>query len=292
MKRIVTQLEAVDSWLEQVPVDISSLTKGELMEISVDLMNHTLFLLKLTCSLAPPGIDTSHGYSRNRAIVAGHMIRLTKLYEGLLMHVAANQGELAAIFNRLIFETDTRMAYLMKARNSSFRSFILSSYKPERENLADLAAKASTRKLIPIELRIRRKIRARLRRDGISLAELKANRHWHLDGKNFRGLMKDAGIDAWYSYVFGSASHSVHGDWYDISCLQLIKKGRHFLPKIEFDRTDPRYSGPMTQIALASAARFLTWNKTDPLKSLRRLIEKAIEVNRRIDEEDERRIGP
>jgi hypothetical protein len=53
------------------------------------------------------------------------------------------------------------MEYLMlRGRRATFRSFILASYKPEKEMLADLKQKATTRKLLPIESRMLTSINA------------------------------------------------------------------------------------------------------------------------------------
>ncbi len=71
------------------------------------------------------------------------------------MHICAKQLELAAVFNRLIIETAVRVEYLIKAKRSSFRSFVLTSYKPEKDILAHLKAEAAHRPLAQYERRTR-----------------------------------------------------------------------------------------------------------------------------------------
>ena len=95
------------------------------------------------------------------------MVRLAKLYEGSLIHICSHKQELAHIFFRLIFETAIRMQYLItsKPKKKSCRSFILASYRPEKEMLQDLKSKAKQHSPIPIEKRIRESISSRIKRD-------------------------------------------------------------------------------------------------------------------------------
>ena len=291
MEKIFQNLSEIDKWLDNAPTDLSQLKRGELMKLSVQLMNYSLYLLRVGSSIAPDEVSSHRGFSRNRAIVVGHFVRLTKLCEASLMHISSRQAEVAAIFTRLMFETVIRMFYLMHAKRSSFKSFLLSSYKPEREILEDLGNKAKSRKLIPIESRIRRKIRSRLRRDRITLSTLMANKQWKIDGKDFRQLLKDTGNEVTYAYGFGSASHSVHGDWYDISIQQLEKKGRFYQPKLEYQIPDPRITCAQTHLCLIALHSYVEWNKSDPDNYIRPIIQKAIKLNREIDIDDEKRLG-
>ena len=72
------------------------------MEFTVKLMNYCLYLLRVGVSLAPSNLSAKRGYTKHKAIIIGHMVRLTKLYEGLLIHVSNRQLELASIFTHYI----------------------------------------------------------------------------------------------------------------------------------------------------------------------------------------------
>lgn len=183
---LLSNLADIERWIEEAPDPSSFQSNDDFMGFTVELMNRALYLLRVGVSLAPSQEAAERGYSKHRAIVVGHMVRITKLYEGLLIHVSRRQLELAAIFTRLIFEAAVRLEYLIKSKNknASFSSFILTSYKPEKEVLEDLKAKAASRPLIQIEKRIRRKIKSRLKKDGIPINKLMTNRKWKLDGKD------------------------------------------------------------------------------------------------------------
>ncbi len=263
------------------------------MEFIVELMNRCLYLLRVGVSLSPTEKEAEQGYSKHKAIIAGHMIRIAKLYEGLLIHTAKRQLELAAIFSRLIFETSIRMEYMIKSKSKrkTIRSFVLASYKPEKEILADLDNIASHRPLIQIERRMKRKIEARLREDDISIIELMNNKIWNVDGKNFREILDDLNMSAGYAYMFGNGSHSVHGDWYEISQHHIKQKGRYYTPELEFDDPDPRLACSLTTFCLATLLVYLRWNKSDPYCIITPVISKLDELNRAVDAAHENTLG-
>lgn len=258
-------------------------SNDEYMGFAVELMNRALYLLHLGVSLAPTERATDKGYTRNRAIVAGHMVRIAKLYEGFLDHVARRELELAAIFSRLIFETAGRMEYLMQARSSTFRSFILTSYRPEKEILSDLEAKREKRPLIQIEKRIMRKIKSRLRKDRITIKSLMETSNWNLDGKHFRRILEHLGLGHTYPYAFGSSSHFIHGDWYEISLYHLQRSGRYYMPKLAYDDPDPRLVCPTTCYCLDRLLRYIEWSRGDPDKKVSAVVSKLRELSATLD---------
>ncbi len=113
------------------------------------------------------------------------------------------------------------------------------------------------------------------------------NKNWRLDGKDFRRIMTDVGLGDIYAYGFGSSSHFVHGDWYDISIYQIKKNGRYYLPDLSFDDPDPRIACSDTTISLGTLYDFLKWNKSDPDKYIRPIVMKLMELNRAIDKAHE-----
>ncbi|MGB9457282.1 MAG: DUF5677 domain-containing protein [Bryobacteraceae bacterium] len=258
------------------------------MSFSVEIMNRALYLLRTGVSLSPNAKSAERGVTRNRAIVLGHLVRLMKLFECLLIHTCENRVEICMIFLRLIFETAIRLEYLLNAKRSTFKSFVLTSYRPEKEHLEDLRNKAKQRPLIPIERRIRRSVARCLRRDGISQKNLSQNRTWELDGKNFRMLLKDAGYADWgYSYLFGNGSHFIHGDWRDLSAHHLLRRGRWYEPKPDYKVPDPRVTCCATEICLGVLLRFLRWNRSDPDHFVGPIVEKLRSLNQAMDDAHE-----
>jgi hypothetical protein len=283
--KVLNNLTEIERWMANAPNPATFRSNDDFMGFTVELMSRALYLLRVGVSLAPSSEIAERGYTKHRAIAIGHMVRITKLYEGLLIHVSKRQLELATIFTRLIFEAAVRLEYLItsKKKRASFRSFILSSYKPEKEVLEDLNQKAKTRPLIQIEKRMRRKMKSRLTADQISMKELMTNKNWRLDGKDFRRILNDIGQGGIYAYGFGSSSHFVHGDWYDISIHQIKKEGRYYHPDLEFDDPDPRIACSVTTICLGTLLKFLKWNRSDPDNYVRPIITKLMNLNRAVD---------
>ena len=192
------------------------------------------------------------------------------------------------IFFRLLLETEIRLEYLLKAKCSTFRNFVLISYRPEKEHLADLRLKAKQRPLTPIEKRILASVSSRLRRDGVTQKALLQNRSWDLDGKSFRVLEKETGVEEWgYSYGFGNGSHFVHGDWRDLSMHHLKRQGPRYLPNPEYRTTDPRPTCAATAMSLRVLTKFLRRNRSDPDNFVRPIVEKLDQLNHRLDDAHE-----
>ena len=290
MDKVIQNLKKIDEWIDHNSSPLADFkTNTEFMKFAVEIMNRCLYLLKTGVASAPDAEIASKGYTKNEAIIVGHMVRLTKLYEGSLIHICNHQLELATVFLRPIFEVAIRMEYLISSnsKKESCQSFILISYRPEKEILQDLKVKAENRPLTQIEKRMQRKIVSRLRKDGISQTELLNNKTWDIDGKNFRAIIKMLNYDAMYSYGFGSASHFVHGDWYDIDLHHLhhLKQdGEYYAPDLGFDVPDPRLTCSLTGICLRTLLIYLKWNKSDPDGVITSLIEKLSQLNRAFDD--------
>jgi hypothetical protein len=285
-------LAEIDNWIDSAPDTNGFRNNNDFMQFMVEAMNRSSYLLRVGAALAPDEASSGKGFTKRRAIIAGHMVRVVKLYEGLLIHTAKRQLELASIFNRLIFETAIRAEYLMQSKNKSFRQYVLSSYKPEKEMLTDLGEKASMRPLTQIEKRMRRKMKEKLKKDGVSLKALMANRQWNLDGKDFRRIMEDAGYGSpIYAYGFGCSSHQIHGDWFDISATHLKKKGRYYTPDLTWGDPDPRLAAPLTIVCLKVLLKYLKWSKTDPDKVVSPTVLKMLDLVRALDDAHEATLG-
>ena len=158
MQIIAHNIVEIDKWIDdaQPPTELES--NDDFMRFSVEVMRRCLYLLRLGSSLVPYRKKVQQGYAKHGAIIVGHMVRIVKLYEGAAIHISQRQCELALVFFRLIWETAVRLTYLISSQDKrrSCQSFIIASYKPEREALRDLRVKEAKRSLLPIERRIRR----------------------------------------------------------------------------------------------------------------------------------------
>lgn len=293
MEKIIENLSKIEAWIDfNSPPPVFE-TNTAFMKFAVEIMNRCLYLLRISVAASPNVQAANKGYTKHRAIIVGYMVRLTKLYEGSLIHTCSHHREFAHIFFRLIFETAIRMQYSIasKSNKKSFRSFILASYRPEKEMLQDLKSKAKERPLIPIEKRMKKSIISRLRADGITQKELLNNKIWNVDGKNFRDIMKVFNLDPMYSYAYGSTSHFVHGDWCDIDLYHLKRDGRYYTPDMFFTEPDPRSACPITQICLETILIYLKWNKSDSDGLITHIVEKLHYLNRALDDAHESTLG-
>ena len=293
MDKIMQNLSDIEAWIDfNSPPPVFN-TNTAYMKFAVEIMNRCMYLLKLGVCASPNTETARRGYTKHRAIIVGHMVRLTKLYEGVLIHICSNHRELAHIFFRLIFETIIRMEYLITSKNKkkSCQSFIFTSYRPEKDMLQDLKSKAKQQPPSPIEKRMRKSITNWLQGDKITQKKLFKNKNWNLDNKNFRDIMKVFDLDSMYSYLFGSASHQVHGDWLDIAYYHLQRDGRYYTPELSFTTPDPRATCPITHACLDSLLKYLRWNKSDPDNTIKSVVEKLIALNRALDEAHEDSLG-
>ena len=293
MDKIMQNLSDIEAWIDYNSPPPFFNTNTTYMKFAVEIMNRCMYLLKLGVCASRDAETARRGYTKHRAIIVGHMVRLTKLYEGVLIHICSRHRELAHIFFRLILETSTRMEYLItsKKKKKTFRSFILASYKPEKEMLQDLKSKAKERSLIPIEKRMMRSILYWLKRDRITQKELFNNTIWNVDGKNFRDIMKMYNPDSMYPYAYGGASNPVHGNWGDINLYHLNQDGRYYMPKLSFTDPDPRLTGSLTHICLDSLLKYLKWNRSDPDRVISSIAEKLIDLNFALDQAHEDSLG-
>jgi hypothetical protein len=287
-RNLQANLLAIMAWLEANGELPPLSTDDEFIAFSVEIMNRALYLLRVGVSLSPDAESAGRGVARNRAIVLGHVVRLMKLFECFLIHTCDNRFEICMIFSRLISETIIRLEYLLMAKRSTFRNFVLISYRPEKEHLTDLKSKAKQRPLIPIEKRMLGSVTRCLRRDGIGQRALLQNRSWDLDGKNFRTMLKDTGAAEWgYSYLFGNGSHFIHGDWRDLSLHHLRRRGRWYEPKPDYKSPDPRMTCPTTTMCLMVLLKFLRWNRSDPDHFVRPIVERLLALNMALDDAHE-----
>lgn len=272
------RIDTIREYLRGLPNFDSLNSNNDFMVISTELMNHTLYLQRFGLSLAPNEKIAGKGVSKRHAVIMGHMVRQMKLYEGFLMHVAKRQFELASIFIRLIYETNVRVDYFISTKANSTNSYIFTSYRSEKETLIDLRAKGEKRPLIHIEQRMQSKIKNRLKRDGISQKRLLSNKNWKLDNKSFKDILIFLNREKEYYYMFGSASHFIHGDWYELSNHHLHINGRYYQPNLHYDDPDPRISSPISVLCLSQLSNYLKWRRCDPTKHVISLSDILIEV--------------
>ena len=263
-------VEQVGEALRRLPDPHSLRDRGEFMTAGVDAMNSLLTLGKVAVCLQRP---TGRGYTRRHAPLVGLVVRMVKLFEGILDQTVKDRGELAGVFIRPLYEAHIKFEYLMRSGPQSAKSFIITSFRPEKEMLVHLNSLKKQRPLQPIETRMRRSILNHLKLVGLTQKQLFSQTRWDIDGKNMRSLLQVLHRDLEYSFSFGSSSHFVHGTWYDLWVYHLQRQKGRYHPDVRYTRPDPRYLISSTLILTNSLTLFIRHFRVDPKGVLRQLIE-------------------
>ena len=98
MEALYKNLASIESWLKKAPDPSTFKNDDEFMNVLVDLMSRAIYVLRVGVSLKSSDEKAERGYTKHHAVIVGHMIRLTKLYDGFCQHVAKRQLEHAGIF--------------------------------------------------------------------------------------------------------------------------------------------------------------------------------------------------
>ena len=281
---VLTNIAEIRKSIHNAPNPAEFQTPNEFMRMSVEIMNWCGYILRVAIACVDSKTVSRGGYAKNRAIIVGHMVRLSKLYDGMLSFVASRNSDVAVLFVRMILECAMRAKYLMESpdKTKAFRNFVLSSFGPEREETLDLLRKKELRPLIKIEKRMLKSMSASLRREGITQASLKEKRPPRpLD---FRSVMNKIRYgDASYAYSFANSSHFIHGDWLDIRHHHLRQHGRYYLPNMGSRDPDPRITSPVSLILLEALAVYLKWSQADPNDILMPIVIELEKLHRAID---------
>jgi hypothetical protein len=257
---VTVRLAAIEEWLRVAASPDSLGTNDEFMDVLVEAMNRTLVLLRVAVELTP-GAGSALGVTRYRAVPLGLMVRLVKLFEGLLLTVCSGKLELTGLYQRPLYETNVKLHYLLEAKNrgAAIRSYIETSYRDALPRVRDLRAKKAVRPLQPIEKRMLAGILRDMKQDRITVRMLEARKNWELDGKNFKAILAAVGREAEYKWLYGPASRFQHGSWSEVRMYHLQRNGGRFSPRLRFAAVDPRAAAPLTILCLSSAVRYLRW---------------------------------
>ena len=87
MDKIIETLSKIEAWVDFNSPPPVFKTNDTFMKFAVEIMNRCLYLLKLGVRASPNAQAASKGYTKHRAIIVGHMVRLTKLYEAVLSNI-------------------------------------------------------------------------------------------------------------------------------------------------------------------------------------------------------------
>lgn len=275
--------------LRELPDPSTLPDQAAFMSVGVQAMDIILTLGKASVSVPRP---TGRGFTRRHAPLVGLAVRLVKLYEGYLSQLVEHRRELAIVFQRPFYESHVKLQYLMRTARGSARSFLETSFRPEKEILAHLNNIKKTRALIPIEVRIRNSIVRNIRRIGMSQKDLLSRKQWDVDGKKMRDMLTFLKKDLQYSFVFGVSSHATHGSWYDLWLHHLHEDEAGYHPDVTYGSPDPKYLGPVSVMLCETMTAYLRYFDLDRSGTIREALRLAAGYIQRLDHEWERRAIP
>lgn len=165
-------------------------------------------------------------WTRDEAILGGHLVRLFKLVDALLDQTYKNRRETSVVIARLVFECIVNLRYMIaNASDDLFRSYRIYSLQHELRLLERIEADISYRGGLfkPIEERMIKSILASFDASGLSRQEVADTRQRNWSGLNLYDRAKSVGLDQAYLAAFGGGSHTIHGNWQDLLEYHLEK---------------------------------------------------------------------
>jgi hypothetical protein len=265
--------------IEPVSVNVAELeaatSEDPFMAVAVDLMVEVGSYTCVAAHIYPSGSD---GWTRNQAIVGGHLVRLFKLIDAMLDQTCKHRMETMMIFGRLAFETIVNLKFLCtQGRDEIFQSYIQYSMRHEKKLYNTIKSRISERacEILPIETRMLASIDKQAALSGVDLATVKPSSPKNWADKNLFEKAEVVGLAEAYLAAFGGASHNVHGNWMDILEHHVTFKNGFFHPA-------GHWSNPRPQVLLAMAK--LTIEALDTYFNYLGHLEVRAEMHGRLDD--------
>lgn len=236
---------------------LSSFTRErEFTNLSFSLLREvTHYCIVLACLLPKdPG-----GWDRDRAILCGQMVRLSKLLHGVLGYGSEDRRELVSIISRCAFETAVNICYLIENFDpETLRNYRLYSLRHERRLRDEILAniKAREGKVLHIENRMLASIDKAFLRAGIRPAEVDPDNRSSWGGRSIYNRAKAVGLDHLYLSLFSGGSHAVHGNWQDLIDYHLQEQDGIYLPYVDFHRSRPQLFEALGIVVIQSEEKY------------------------------------
>lgn len=227
------------------------------LRVSFELLRESA---ALTCSAAG-ALDEHHlgGFSRNEAILVGHLVRMTKLMRAIIVGVATEQGgDQQSQISRQFLDSASTLAYLLQDPSDfeRFDAYVFDSLIGEREFLREMRKQAEARggEKLSIEDRIERSIQHTFVSAGVTEDEIPARRDINWPSAQTRlGLF---GPTAYSAYRTGSGA--IHGSWHDLERNHLHMVGDRFLPYPQAAPERPQYLLMMAIVGVDVSCAYVT----------------------------------
>lgn len=279
----------VHQWLgESVGVTDATLrqcaTQGAFSRLALGLYGETITVLA-GCSHAYVVVTSKEGVlSRNQAICAGLLVRITKFMTAVASLVSQDPERADVVFalNRSIMESATNLEFLIaKNEERFFDQFVCFSLAPERELYEVIQKNIDARdgQKLPIEQRMLESINRVCSLSSTTIADVPPKMgDW---GGGLRNRLIFLEREKAYVAQQKLPSHAVHGTWVDLVQHHLLKVENGFQPDFTWSQVDARLMLPIC-IHVLNAAHAYIGTFFPPLPELEPLLERIKDLPDRI----------
>jgi Family of unknown function (DUF5677) len=177
--------------------------------------------------------------SRDEAILAGQMVRLAKLHQGLLEYCSPPRMELFAFVLRGAVETAVNLRYLLKHGSPAvFDAYVHDSLRLDRQlhDRINETVKARGGAVMPMEYGLLEGIERAFRTAGVALDGVSAKSRAAWTEGGIKGRFRALGLEHLYGSYFAVQSNYVHGAWQELYEHHLtMHADGGFLPCPEYE---------------------------------------------------------
>jgi hypothetical protein len=250
-----------------------------------ELYKEAASVVNLAANLLDEAASAKGGWSRNQAICAGLMVRITKFMVVVTqLSAKGDRSEVVMALSRCIMESAINLEFLVcKHEDRFYDQFVKLSLGPERELYDQIQRNVVARngQKLPIEERMLKRINDLCRVSGVRIEDIdRKPGDW---GGGLRERLKALGKEDSYVSMQRTPSHAVHGTWVDLfnSHLEYNDKTGTYVPEGRFSWVDARALGPIAVLVLEAVRPYLDRFFADALNFMR-LRARLDDVQRRL----------
>ena len=259
----------------------------DFMQLSVDLTIEVGQYICLAASILP---GDRKKWSRDEAILGGHLVRLFKLISAFLDQTCQRRREMTVVIGRMAFECIINLKFLLKnASTELFKSYIHYSLKHEKRLRSDILLNIENRggEILNIEKRMLRSIDKAFKMSEADPDEIKSKQLKNWGGKNLFEKARDVGLDEAYLATIGGPSHSVHGNWQELLEYNIEFNEDGFVPSLDWHTPRPQLGNAICYQAIIVTIEYLNYLKYLSPQKIEEVIEKLEELLTRVQLLDE-----
>jgi hypothetical protein len=253
-----------DEWVGP-PVDVKPVydckTLHESGGIAFDLYKEACRVVVFAAHLLDETSAARGGFSRNQAICAGLMVKISKFMVAVIqLSTSDDRGEIVMALNRIILESTINLEFLIRSEDAKyFDQFVEYSLGPERDVYDQIQTNINARdgEVWDIEKRLLRSIHHICATSGMKIEEVqRKHRDW---GENIRERLKVLGKESLYATAYRMPSHAIHGSWPDLLTGHLTYDEEHgvFRPDTKWTTVGARLLAPIALLVLEAIDPYL-----------------------------------